>query len=81
VVILRPAADAVAADQADRALTMCRTLMLPAVTVPLNAPAGWQVLEADLRFNEALLPLVTQLGVDQRDWPGRGADAPLYLYP
>jgi creatinine amidohydrolase len=81
VVILRPAADAVAADQADRALTMCRTLNLPAVSIPLNAPAGWQVLEADLRFNEALPPLVTQLRVNQRDWPGRGADAPLYLYP
>ena len=81
VVILRPSGDAVAADQSDRALAMCRTLNLPALTVSLRAPAGWQVLEAELRFNEALLPLVKQLGVNQRDWPGRGADAPLYLYP
>ena len=81
VVILRPVGGSVAADQADRAEVMCRSLGLPTVAVPLRAPAGWEVLEAELRFNEALLPLVISHAVDQRNWPGRGADGPLYLYP
>ena len=81
VVILRPVEPGVAADQADRAEVMCRFLGLPTVSVPLRAPAGWEVLEAELRFNQALLPLVISQAVDQRNWPGRGADGPLYLYP
>ena len=66
---------------ADRALEMCRTLKLPVVVVPLTAPAGWEVLEAEVRFNQALLALVRNLRIDQRNWPGRGADGPLYAYP
>ncbi len=81
VVILRPANGGVASDQADRAESMCRALGISVVSVPLRAPAGWEVLEAELRFNEALLPLVISHAVNQREWPGRGADAPLYLYP
>lgn len=81
VVILRPTHDAKQAGLADRAVAMCRSIGLPVHVIPLNAPAGWEVLESELRFNRALLPLVRHLGVNQRDWPGRGADAPLYAYP
>lgn len=81
VVILRPTHDLQQAGLADRALAMCRSIGLPVHVIPLNAPAGWEVVESELRFNRALLPLVRQLGVNQRDWPGRGADAPLYAYP
>ena len=66
---------------ADRALEMCRTLNLPTAVITLNAPAGWEVLEAEVQFNQALLALVRHLCVDQRNWPGRGADGPLYTYP
>ncbi len=66
---------------ADRALEMCRTLKLPTVVVPLTAPAGWEVLEAEVQFNQALMALVRHLRIDQRNWPGRGADGPLYAYP
>lgn len=81
VVILRPERDSEWSGLADRAIRMCDELDLPVAVVPLIASPGWEVIEAEHRFNLALLPLLERLGIDQRDWPGRGGDAPLYEYP
>lgn len=47
---------------------------------PLAAEAsGFEaIFEHEALMNEALLRYLRERGVDQVDWPGRGADAPLY---
>lgn len=69
------------AELAGRAGRMLEAAGLETVPVPLISPPDLQILEADARLTAALPALVQATGVNQRHWPGRGADGLIYCYP
>lgn len=69
------------AELAGRAARMLEEAGLTSVAVPLISPPDRQILEAEARLTAVLPLLVRAVGVDQRRWPGRGADGWIYRYP
>ena len=68
-------------DLADRASRMCRSIRIPTVEIPLPGCPSVAPILAEFLWNPILVALALQLGVNQRDWPGKGLDSPLYAYP
>jgi creatinine amidohydrolase len=68
-------------DLRNRALTMCASLKIEPIVVSLAGSRTLAPLEAEALFNPVILRLSQLLGVDQRNWPGKGLDGPLYAYP
>jgi len=63
-----------------RAVEMLAAAGLDPFEVPLGVPADVAPLAVELLFNEAIARLVSDLGIDQVNWPGRGLDEVLYGY-
>ncbi len=68
-------------DLADRASQMCRSIRIPTVEIPLPGCPSVAPILAEFLLNPILLALALHLRINQRDWPGKGLDSPLYAYP
>ncbi len=68
-------------DLAHRAWLMCRSIDVPTIEIPLPGCPSVAPILVEFLLNPILLALATHLGVNQRDWPGKGQDEPLYAYP
>ncbi|MFN0068502.1 MAG: creatininase [Limisphaerales bacterium] len=80
VLLLEPAHGPFA-ELARRARQMCAAVGAEVLALPLDGPADLAPLEAEARLNALLLAAVRAAGTNQRDWPGKGLDTPLYAFP
>ncbi|HMO64952.1 MAG TPA: creatininase [Verrucomicrobiota bacterium] len=69
------------AELARRARQMCARIGAEVTVLPLAGPPDLAPLEAEARLIALLIEAVRRAGVNQREWPGQGLDAPLYAFP
>lgn len=65
-------------ELANRAADMCAAIGAAVLQTPLSACPTLAALEAEAALNPVLLMLCETLGVNQREWPGKGLDGRLY---
>jgi hypothetical protein len=68
-------------DLADRLGVMAGSVNAPMVRIPLLGCPSLAPLEAEAALNPVVLRLAESASVNQRNWPGKGLDRPLYEYP
>lgn len=65
-------------DLAARTRTMLESAGVPCIDLPAAAPAPLCIFEYEALFNDLVFQLIRRFGVDQRHWPSKGRDDPLY---
>ncbi len=65
-------------DLATRTRRMLASANVPCIDLATATPAPLCVLEYEAVFNDLVVQLIRQLRVDQRQWPSKGKDDPLY---
>lgn len=68
-------------DLADRAKSMANAIGAPVIDVRLQACPTLAAFEAEACLNPVILHLSEILRINQREWPGKCMDSPLYSYP
>ncbi len=68
-------------DLARRARTMCLSINVPTLEIPIPGCPTLAPLVAEFLFNPIILALAQELAVQQINWPGKGLDSPIYGYP
>ena len=51
---------------------------VPCIDLPTSAPAPLSIFAYEAQFNDLVFQLIRRLGVNQRQWPSKGKDDPLY---
>lgn len=70
-----------AQELAARAQKMCDAIRVTSIPLSLPGCPSLAPVLAEFLFNPIVLSLARKLRAPQRDWPGKGQDAPLYAYP
>lgn len=65
-------------ELARRTRAMLHAAGVPAIDVVAASAAPWSIIEYEAIFNDLVFQLIRRLGVDQRHWPSKGKDDPLY---
>lgn len=65
-------------DLATRTRRMLESAGVPCIDLPSRFAAPLCIFEYEAMFNDIVLHLITRLGIDQRKWPSKGKDDPLY---
>ncbi len=65
-------------DLAARTRRMLVSAGVPCIDISTTTPAPLCVFEYEALFNDLVLRLIRRLGVNQRNWPSKGRDDPLY---
>jgi creatinine amidohydrolase len=65
-------------DLAARTRTMLESAGVPCIDIAGSTRAPECIFEYEALFNDLVFRLVERLGVDQRNWPSKGKDDPLY---
>jgi creatinine amidohydrolase len=65
-------------ELAARTRRMLASAGVPCIDLPLDAPTPLAIFGYEALFNDLIYRLIVRLGVDQRHWPSRGKDDPLY---
>ena len=65
-------------DLAIRTRTMLESAGVPCIDLTTTTSAPLCIFEYEAVFNDLVLQLIRRLGVDQRHWPSKGKDDPLY---
>jgi creatinine amidohydrolase len=77
VVILEEPGDT-ARELATRTRAMLDAAGIPCIDLPVGTPAPLGIFELEAVFNDLVLQLIRHFRVDQRNWPSKGKDDPLY---
>lgn len=63
---------------AARTRRMLEAAAVPCIELPTATAAPLSIFEYEAVFNDLVYQLIQRLGIDQRHWPSRGKDDPLY---
>jgi len=77
-VVILTGSSAVERDLVRRTVAMLQGARVPYVELESTAEAPLSILEYEAVFNDLVSRLVGHFGVDQRNWPSKGRDDPLY---
>lgn len=65
-------------ELAARTRRMLEAARVPCIDLPTATAAPLSIFEYEAIFNDLVFALIRRLGIDQRHWPSRGKDDPLY---
>jgi len=77
-VVILEAADEAAANLARRAQRMLAAAAVPCLTLTASLSGPQAIFEFEAMVNDLVMRLIERLAIDQRNWPSKGKDDPLY---